>query len=249
MSFPPRPSSRRLVESRRGLLFEASTRQSPFVRNEAGCPAKNCGASALKTPFCTCGTPDGEVDARQDTANQILHVIGPAASRCREPLKHDASLEEGAMASNGGHRVCCPPASSLVCYLALIGSTNYSIDAWREVLGGLRTTYQESVQLANGVKRFILSHSPGYLDSSSPPTIPNPGCVRPPPLPPASPQLSGPRRASNLLGPTPVPSRRLTFACRSCVNHFRRRVPFASIISVSPSRPLNLDRRPPRRPR
>lgn len=155
-------------------MFEASTRQSPFVRNEAGCPAKNCGASALKTPSCTCGTPGDVVDARQDMANQTMHSIGPAASRCREPLKHDASLEEGAMASNGGHRVCCPPASSLVCYLALIGSTSSSIDAWCEVLGGLRTTYQETVQLANGVKRFILSHSPGYLDSSSPPHHPQP---------------------------------------------------------------------------
>jgi hypothetical protein len=226
MSFPPRPSSRRLVESRRGLLFGASTRQSPFVRNEAGCPAKNRGASALKTPFCTCGTPGGEVDARQNTANQVLHSKGPAASRCREPLKHDASLEEGAMASNGGHRL----------YQLFNRCLARSVRRPEDDIPGIRAAGKRS----EAVHLVAFAGIPG-LELS--PHLPTQAVYVH--LPPASPQPSGPRRASNLFGPTPVPSRRLTFACRSCINHFRRRVPFASIISVSPSRPLNLDRRPP----
>lgn len=96
------------------------------------------------------------------------------------------------------------------------------VDAWRNVLGGLRTAYQESVQLDKRSEASIFQivrHMPGYLDDSSSPTTPTPGCVRPSTcLSPALPCLVRPRRASNLFGPTPVPSRSLTFACRSCVS-------------------------------
>lgn len=56
---------RRRVETRPGCCcLKLTSVKVPFVRTEADGPATNRDTAALKAPLCTCGTPDGEVEAR-----------------------------------------------------------------------------------------------------------------------------------------------------------------------------------------